>query len=256
MFDIDYAKEVEQITTFIQKTVKDNGFEKVVIGLSGGIDSAVVCKLLVRALGSDNIIVALLPYGELQSAGFQDGMLVANECGISHKQVHVIDIKPAVDVLIASDTNMPHDRKGNMMARMRMICLYDLAKKHKALVVGTENRTEYLLGYFTRHGDGGSDIEPIQHLYKTQIYDLAKALNVPKEIVQKKPTAGLYAGQTDEDEFGFTYKDADVVLYNIVDNQLAKEEIIKLGVNIKTIELVLARMAANIFKHKVPYIIE
>lgn len=254
MFDIDYQKTIDDIVSFIKKTVKENGFKKVVIGLSGGLDSAVVCYLLVKALGADNVYVALLPYGEMQSAGFQDGMLIANECGISHQNVHVFDIKPIVDALIIDDPNISNERKGNIMARTRMVKLYDLAKKHHALVAGTENRTEYLLGYFTRFGDEASDFEPIKHLYKTQIYKLAEELHIPKEILQKKPTAGLYAGQTDEDEFGFAYADADIILHNIVDKKLSKDDIIKLGIDSKTIDLVLARISANQFKCKTPYI--
>jgi len=142
-------------------------------------------------------------------------------------------------------------RLGNIMARVRMIILYDLAKKHNALVCGTENKSENLLGYFTRFGDQASDFEPIQHLYKTQVYQLAKFLGVPKNIVEKTPTAGLWHGQTDEEEFGFTYKEADQVLSYFYDKKLKLEEIKKMGFT--NADKIINFSLRNSYKHSAPY---
>jgi NAD+ synthase len=137
------------------------------------------------------------------------------------------------------------------MARVRMILLYDLAKKHNALVCGTENKSEYLLGYFTRFGDAASDFEPIQHLYKTQVYQLASSLGVPKNIIKKTPTAGLWHGQTDEGEFGFSYKEADEVLFYYYDKKLKLEEIKNKG--FKNAEKIIKFSLKNSYKHHAPY---
>ena len=142
-------------------------------------------------------------------------------------------------------------RLGNIMARIRMIIIYDLAKKHNALVAGTENQSEYLLGYFTRFGDQASDFEPIQHLYKTQVYQLAKFLGVPKNIIEKEPTAGLWNGQTDEGEFGFTYQEADQVLYLYYDKKLKLEKIKKKG--FRNAEKIIKFSLKNSYKHHAPY---
>lgn len=142
-------------------------------------------------------------------------------------------------------------RFGNIMSRVRMIILFDLAKKNNALVCGTENKSEHLLGYFTRFGDGASDIEPIRHLYKTQVYELAKYLEIPKEIISQKPSAGLWKNQTDEDQFGFTYQEADQVLHLYFDKKMLTEKIIKAGYpNAKKI---ISYVKKNEFKRKTPY---
>lgn len=137
------------------------------------------------------------------------------------------------------------------MARARMVILYDLAKKHQALVCGTENKSEFRLGYFTRFGDEASDFEPIQHLYKTQVYQLAKYLNIPKNIILQVPTAGLWEGQTDEGEFGFSYKEADIVLYLYFDKGKAISQIITKG--FPNAQKIIDRAKANSFKHHLPY---
>ncbi len=194
------------------------------------MDSATAFALAVRALGERHVLPVMLPYGN-QKPAREDGF--------------VFNIAPLVDPLL-SDDNI---RNGNLMARARMMVLFDQAKKRRALVVGTENKTEHLLGYFTRFGDQASDIEPLRNLYKTQVYQLAKFLGIPQKILDRAPTAGLWEGQTDEGEFGFTYKDADEILYQYFD-QKKKEEDIK-G-NPDVISRVLARVAANAFKHHLP----
>jgi len=133
---------------------------------------------------------------------------------------------------------------------MRMILLFDLAKKYKALVLGTENKTEHLLGYFTRFGDSASDIEPIRHLYKTQVRKLAKYLKIPEKIIKKTPTAGLWQGQTDEREFGFSYGEADQILLLYLDQKKNVEEIVNKGIKLEQVEKVVKRLKANEFKHR------
>lgn len=256
MLSINCQKTEETIIKFIKNQVSKSGFKKLVIGLSGGIDSSVTAFLAVKALGNKNVLIALLPYGNLNIPDLEDAQLIIGKLKIPSKNVFKINIKKVVDKIVCFDPSMSKIRKGNIIARVRMIYLFDLAKKYQALVCGTENRSEYLLGYYTRFGDEASDIEPIRHLYKTQIRQLANYLEVPKKIINKKPTAGLWLGQTDEEELGFSYKDADIVLHLFFDKKLTKEEIIKQGIEIKTVEKVLAWVKKNEFKQLVPRVIK
>jgi len=248
MKPIDPQKKSEQLIDFLKKSFAAAGFSNTVIGLSGGVDSAVSCALAVRALGADHVYPLLLPYGILSTQATLDAMSVIELLKISPSQVTRVDIKPILDPLMPQE----NIRRGNLMARARMMILYDHAKKRNALVVGTENKSEYLLGYFTRYGDEASDIEPLRNLYKTQIYDLAKYLGVPEAIIAKKPTAGLWEGQTDEGEFGFTYKDADEILFLSFDEKKSDEQIIAAGFSKDVVACVLARVRANDFKHHLP----
>ncbi len=218
------------------------GFSRAVIALSGGIDSATSCALAVRALGKDNVFALVLPYGDQEIASAQE---VAKMLGVG---ATVINIKPIIDPILPEDKI----RRGNLMARARMMVLYDQAKKQNALVVGTENKTEHLLGYFTRFGDEASDVEPLRNLYKTQVYILAKYLQIPDVILSRAPTAGLWEGQTDEGEFGFTYKEADEILYQHFDEKKLTEDIIAAGFSKDIVDRVLARVQSNDFKHHLP----
>lgn len=254
MFNADYKKIAENISEFIKKTVKQAGFSKVIVAVSGGVDSSVAATLSKAALGRENVLVTLLPYGDLNSQGSKDAHLIIKKLFLPQKNISEIDIKKAVDEISRQAKGLDKMRKGNIMARVRMIYLYDLAKKHKALVVGTENKTEYLLGYFTRFGDDASDLEPVRTLYKTQVIALAKFLNVPQPIIAKAPSAGLWRDQTDEGEFGFTYREADKILYLKFDKNLSIDEIIKQGIEKHVANKVLSRVANNAFKHKVPIV--
>lgn len=197
-----YKKTIKKIEKFIHERTKN--LEGGVIGLSGGIDSAVVACLSARALGKEKVYGLLLPYGKQST---EDGELVAKSLGINYD---VINIKPIIDAFELNSSfyneKLP---KGNLMARVRMCLLYGAANEKKMLVLGTTNKSEMEIGYFTKHGDGGVDIEPIVHLYKTQVWEMAEELKVPKKLIEKKPSAELWQGQTDENELGFTYKMLD-----------------------------------------------
>ena len=252
MKTLNPAQTTDELVSFIKTSFQRAGFSNAVIGLSGGLDSAVSCILAVRALGAEHVYPILLPYGSLSTQETLDAMSVIEMLGISPTHVARADIKPILDPIIGKEFGMDNIRSGNLMARARMMILFDHAKKRNALVVGTENKSEYLLGYFTRFGDEASDIEPLRSLYKTQVYDLAKYLGVPEAILTKKPTAGLWEGQTDEGELGFTYKDADEILFLSFDEKKSVDEIVAAGFSKETVDKVFARVRANDFKHRLP----
>ena len=252
---INPEKIAEEIINFIRITVKKAGFGRVVIGLSGGIDSSAVFSLAVKALRAENVYGVMMPYGDWNKEALEDIEELAKTLKFPQKKILAINIKPFCEPVFANLGGANQLRKGNIMVRMRMIVLYDMAKKYNALVLGTENKTEYKLGYFTRFGDEAADIEPIREFYKTQIYQLARYLNIPNNIIEKAPTAGMWAGQTDEGEFGFTYREADKILYLHVDKNLSKSEIIGKGFRKEIVEKVLGRMWENEFKHKLPHIL-
>lgn len=250
---INPKEETEKIKKFIQDVLREQGFEKVVIAISGGIDSATSLYLLSKTIEPKNIIAVHLPYFDTSN----DVENILEHTNIPQENRLTISIKNPVDAIknelgiMNSESGIDKIRIGNIMARTRMIMIYDLAKKDKALVCGTENKSENLLGYFTRFGDQASDFEPISHLYKTQIFELAKYLGVPKEVIEQKPTAGLWLGQTDEGQFGFTYQEADQVLYLYFDQKQSIEEIKKQG--FANAEKIISFALRNSYKHKVPY---
>lgn len=253
MLNIDCPQMDTRISNFIRNEVHAAGRQKLVISLSGGIDSAVSCVLGVHVVGPENIIPALLPYGPLSEEASKDALLVVEQLHIPRENVVTIDIQPAVDTILQQMQDADNVRRGNVMARVRMIYVYDLAKKHTGLVLGTENKTEYFLGYFTRYGDEASDIEPIRALYKTQVQQMGQYFQLPASILNKAPSAGLWRNQTDEQEFGFSYADADKVLYYVFDQHLPLTKVVeKSGVPQSVVESVMAWVRANDFKHHVP----
>jgi NAD+ synthase len=242
--------ENKQIVQFIKNTLRKQKIEKVVIGISGGIDSATSLYLLKNSIPLKNITAVTLPYFDNQLADIHE---LTESIKLPKDNLKIISIKPMVDEIVKTITIKSSDlvRKGNVMARVRMIALYDLAKKKNALVCGTENRSESLLGYFTRFGDEASDIEPIRHLYKTQVYELARYLRVPQPIVEKSPSANLWEGQTDESQFEFTYIEADKVLSLYFDQKLTVEAIEKQG--FKNTKKIIEFAKKNSYKHDTPY---
>ncbi|KKQ27209.1 MAG: NH(3)-dependent NAD(+) synthetase [Candidatus Levybacteria bacterium GW2011_GWA2_37_36] len=250
---IDPAFEKNKITSFIKTTLKEQGFKKVVLGMSGGIDSATTFRLLKEAIEPANILIAHLYYFESKLEDFKSSLQKAN---IPNENIYELPIKNAVGEL-RKTLNIPEEdrlRLGNVMARIRMIILYDLAKKNDALVLGTEDKSEFYLGYFTRFGDEASDIEPIRHLYKTQVYQLAKYLGVPKEIVNRKSSPDLWPGHTAEKELGFSYEEADIVLYLYFEQENNLSEIISKG--FPNAKKIIDWTCKNSFKHHLPYVIK
>lgn len=252
MKNVDKKQTTNTLIQFLETSFETAGFERAVIALSGGVDSSTSATLIARALGAKNVYPLLLPYGNLNLQAVTDARLVTKTLGIPPINVTEINIQPFVDPMVALDPSMDKIRRGNIMARVRMILLYDAAKKRNALVVGTENKTEHFLGYFTRFGDEASDIEPLRNLYKTEVYALARELKLPEKILKKAPTAGLWERQTDEGEFGFTYKEADEILTMIVDKKQSIDEVVLKGYDRATVEKVVKRMKENNFKHHLP----
>lgn len=196
MNPFDPEKIVSASIAFLQQTFAQTKKDTAVIGLSGGIDSSVVCVLALRALGADHVVPMLLPCGGLGTRGVVDAMELLTSVSFPLARIVRIDIKKAVDSIVI-DPSIDNVRRGNIMARVRMIYLFDQAKKRNGLVVGTENKTEHVLGYYTRFGDNASDVEPIIGLYKTEVIALANYLKIPQSILAKKPSADLWPGQTD-----------------------------------------------------------
>lgn len=248
---INPQKEEETITSFLKQTFEKQQIHHAVIGLSGGIDSATSLFLLTKVLPKENIHVIHMPYFTQSTNMIAD---IVTAAAIPKEQLHIISIKTPVDALRETLSVAETDtiRLGNIMARIRMITLFDVAKKTKGLVCGTENKSEYHLAYFTRFGDEASDIEPIQHLYKTHVYELAKHLGVPRFVLEAKPTAGLWKGQSDEQEFGFTYEEADCVIYRYFDK---KESLTEIATQFPNAEKIIEWTKRNDFKHHVPYIL-
>lgn len=221
---LDEKKSVETICKFIKHKLKESKSDGLVIGLSGGIDSSVIAYLCARAIGTDNILGLILPSETTSSEDIKDAIQVAEELNIKYK---VLDIDELIEPFpqICPECSESALANGNLKARIRMMILYYHSNSMNRLVAGTGNRTELLVGYFTKYGDGGVDILPIGDLYKADVRQIASYLDVPKNIIQKAPTAGLWTGQTDEEELGMKYELLDKILYLMVDENLDIKEI-------------------------------
>ena len=249
---LDTALAEQVLVRFIADAISKFGFTRAVVATSGGIDSALTCALAARALGPTNVLALMLPYRTSNPASRGDAETLVQALGV---ESHVIDVSQAVDGYLdeLDDLTTPV-RRGNVMSRTRMIATYDQSEAFDALVVGTSNKTELLLGYGTLHGDMASAVNPIGDLYKTQVRQLAAALDVPAAILDKPPSADLWQGQSDEDELGFTYGLADEVLYLLVDEWHAPDEIVAGGYDADLVTEIRRRVQQTQFKRRPPVI--
>lgn len=236
---------------FIDNEVRKAGFERVVVGLSGGVDSALSAFLAAEALGPGNVCAILMPYRTSSPESAAHAALVVNTLGV---QSLTVDITPMVDVYFAGFPDADHVRRGNKMARERMTILFDHSARLGGLVLGTSNKTELLLGYGTLYGDMASAVNPLGDLYKTQVRQLARHVHVPTVIVEKQPSADLWAGQTDEAELGFTYEEVDRVLYLLVDQRYEVADLVAEGFDEKFVRAVYHKVQASQYKRRLPVI--
>ena len=246
--DIDPELVSGWLVSFLKEEFERRGFRKAVLGLSGGVDSAVTAFLAARALGPENVVAVRMPYRTSNPESLAHAQLVIDELGL---QSRTVDISPAVDGYLAQEPDADPGRRGNVMARERMIVLFDLSAKYKALPVGTGNKTERLLGYFTWHADDSPPINPLGDLFKTQVWELARYLGVPEVIVGKPASADLIEGQTDEGDFGISYAEADRILNWLVSGYNPKT-MVERGFDPAQVELVRKRLSGTHWKRKLP----
>ncbi|MGZ4886714.1 MAG: NAD+ synthase [Candidatus Aminicenantales bacterium] len=237
------------LTRFIRDELGKHGFRKGILGLSGGLDSTVCAALAARALGPRNVLGLIMPYGKSFPAEIRDAEKAALGLGI---RTRTIDIAPQVDIYFSAHPTGSRVLRGNKMARERMSILYDYSAREKALILGTSNKTELLIGYGTVHGDMASAVNPMGDLYKTQVRELARHLGIPPSIIRKAPTAGLWSGQTDEREIGLSYAELDEILENLVENRKTLKDMTKAGFKPATVKRVQGMIRNSEFKRKLP----
>ncbi len=237
------------LTSFLHEEVTRTGMTRAVVGVSGGVDSALSCFLAAEALGPANVVAVRMPYKQSSPDSLHHAQLVIQATGV---KALTVDITPMVEPLFGQFPKMDARRKGNIMARQRMIILYDQSAECNGLVIGTGNKTEIMLGYTTLYGDSACAINPLGDLYKTQVRQLARAVGMPEEIIAKPPTADLWTGQTDEGELGFTYEEVDKLLYLLVDERYSPEECVQAGFKKAFVERVVETVRCNQFKRVLP----
>ncbi|MBI1258159.1 MAG: NAD+ synthase [Chloroflexi bacterium] len=245
----DIARKM--LTGFIKDEIAKTGLSRAVIGLSGGIDSALSAFLAAEALGAENVLAVRMPYRTSSADSLGDAEEVISAFGLSSTTIPITEM---ADPLINRFPDMSNTRKGNIMARLRMTVLYDQSVAWGGLVMGTSNKTEILLGYSTIYGDSGVALQPIADLFKTQIRQLSAALDLPQSVQTKAPSADLWEGQTDEGELGFSYADVDQVLFLLVDERYTVEEVVDEGFARTFVEAVWRRVKINHYKRTMPNI--
>jgi len=255
--EINCTLATKILSTGLADEIHKTGAKKAVIGVSGGIDSALSLALSVQAIGAENITALYMPHKVSAPSSYADALAVTGKFKIP---LEVIDITEPVESYFSRDKNINQFRKGNIFARMRMIILYDISARDNALVIGTSNKTEILLGYSTIWGDMASAINPIGDLYKYQIYQLARHLKIPQSLLDKKPSADLWEGQSDEDELDLSYDLIDRTLYYSVDRGWNKERVIALlaqcNITQEKAESIFTRVQRSQYKRKMPLILK
>ena len=249
--DIHTGLARRMLTGFISDQIAKAGMSRAVIGLSGGIDSTVSAYLSAEALGADNVLALRMPYKTSSEASMADSKAVVDALGLPSLTVSITEM---ADALFEQVPDMSKIRKGNVMARLRMTILYDQSVAWGGLVMGTSNKTEFLLGYTTIYGDSGAALQPIADLYKYQVRQMARALDVPASIIDKAPSADLWQGQTDEGELGFSYDHVDQVLYLLVDERYTIDEVVEEGFERDFVEAIWERVKNNHYKRTMPNI--
>ena len=254
---IEPAQAIEVIIGFIRSQMAQTGFRRLVVGLSGGVDSATVAFLAARAIGPDNLLAVRMPYRTSSDASETDALRVVDALGCRTERVQITPmVEPMLDLIRDGDEAVPGDalnvRRGNVMARQRMIVLYDRSAAFDALVIGTSNKTEALLGYGTLHGDMAAALAPIGDLYKSQLRAVATELGVPREILDKPPSADLWPGQTDEGELGRSYDLLDRALFALVDRRWSVDRCVAAGLDRSLVEWVAGRVARMEYKRQQP----
>ena len=249
--EIDASLVSKVLEQFLTEEVQKSGFDRVVFGLSGGLDSTIVAYLCARAFQPKQVTALIMPYKTSNPQNIADAEKVAQQLKLNY-ETH--DISKIVDVFFENDSEADNNRRGNRMARERMCLIYDCSAKYKALPIGTSNKTELLLGYGTIFGDLASAINPIGDLYKSQVRQLGSFLGVSEAILSKQPSADLWEGQTDEDELGYSYNDLDRLLYYLVDRRYSEEMLTDLGLPKKMIRNVQLRIQKSQFKRRPPVI--
>ena len=249
--DLNLKEVHNELVEFLRESFKKTGFSKAVLGLSGGIDSALVAYLLRDALGKENVLAIMMPYKSSNPDSLNHAKLVVEDLGINSKTIEITDM---IDAYFKNEEEATSLRMGNKMARERMSILFDYSSKENALVVGTSNKTEIYLGYSTQFGDSACALNPIGDLYKTNIWDLSRYLKIPNELIEKKPSADLWEGQTDEQEMGLTYKEADQVLYRMLEENKKVEEVLAEGFNEDLVDNIVRRINRSEYKRRMPLI--
>jgi NAD+ synthetase len=246
--ELDTELTERWLVEFIRDEMSRRGFKSAVIGMSGGVDSAVTAYLAAKALGPENVLGVRMPYRTSHTDSLDHAQLVVDALKI---QSRTMDISAAVDGYLSHEPDADGARRGNVMARMRMITLFDLAQKGRAVPLGTGNKTERMFGYFTWHADDSPPINPLGDLFKTQVWALARRLGVPEVIVDKPPTADLVVGQTDEGDFGISYQKADEIL-NWLLSGYSPSELIDRGFDAGEVEIVRKRVESTHWKRRLP----
>jgi NAD+ synthase len=249
---LDPAETVGALQGFLRDETHDRGFERVVLANSGGVDSALACTLAAGALGPDNVLAVWLPYRTSSPPNRADAELLVTQLGVRSR---TIDITPAVDgYLDTQASGLSNIRRGNVMARVRMIAIFDQSAEFEGLVVGTSNKTELMLGYGTLFGDMACALNPLGDLFKTQVRQLAAAVGVPEPILTKPPSADLWVGQSDEGELGFSYAEADQILYLLFEEPCRAAEVIAAGYSERVVKRIAELVRSTQFKRQPPAI--